>query len=225
MVASATSAAIGRTANARQTRWKRPMSIFDLTGRVAVITGGNGGIGLGIAQALAAAGCNVSIWGRNAEKNKTAAATMAGAAGKVDTRVCDVTDPASVKAAMAATLETLRPRRRLFRQCRHRRRRTPRLHRPHRGTVAQHVRHQSRRRVSCVSGRRAPHDRTRRGGRSVRPAGRDLEPRLAVRHRAQRALRRDQGRHQRAGARARGRTGAPGRHRRTRSCPAGSRAT
>ena len=54
------------------------MSIFDLSGRVAVITGGNGGIGLGIAQALAAAGCNVSIWGRNADKNKSAAATMAG---------------------------------------------------------------------------------------------------------------------------------------------------
>jgi NAD(P)-dependent dehydrogenase (short-subunit alcohol dehydrogenase family) len=78
------------------------MSIFDLTGRVAVITGGNGGIGLGIAQALAAAGCNVSIWGRNAEKNKAAAATMAG---KVDTRICDVSDPASVKSAMAGTLD------------------------------------------------------------------------------------------------------------------------
>ena len=81
------------------------MSIFDLSGRVAIITGGNGGIGLGIAQALAEAGCNVSIWGRNAEKNKSAAATMAGAAGKVDARICDVTDVASVKAAMAATLE------------------------------------------------------------------------------------------------------------------------
>jgi NAD(P)-dependent dehydrogenase (short-subunit alcohol dehydrogenase family) len=81
------------------------MSIFDLTGRVAIITGGNGGIGLGIAQALAAAGCNVSIWGRNAEKNRSAAATMADAAGKVDARVCDVTEVASVKAAMAATLE------------------------------------------------------------------------------------------------------------------------
>jgi NAD(P)-dependent dehydrogenase (short-subunit alcohol dehydrogenase family) len=82
-----------------------PTRIFDLSGRVAIITGGNGGIGLGIAQALAAAGCNVSIWGRNAEKNKTAAATMAGAAGKVDARVCDVTDVGSVKSAMAATLE------------------------------------------------------------------------------------------------------------------------
>src|SRR2546425_11938890 len=81
------------------------MSIFDLSGRVAVITGGNGGIGLGIAQALAAAGCNVSIWGRNAEKNSNAAATMAGCAGKVDTRICDVSDAASVNSAMAATLE------------------------------------------------------------------------------------------------------------------------
>ena len=78
------------------------MSIFDLAGRVAVITGGNGGIGLGIAQALSAAGCNVSIWGRNAEKNKAASATMASLPGKVETRICDVTDPASVKDAMKA---------------------------------------------------------------------------------------------------------------------------
>jgi hypothetical protein len=82
------------------------MTIFDLTGRVAVITGGNGGIGLGIAQSLVAQGCHVSIWGRNAEKNKAAAASMAGGPGKVDARVCDVTDPASVNAAMKATLDT-----------------------------------------------------------------------------------------------------------------------
>src|SRR4029078_7698610 len=82
------------------------MSIFDLSGRTAVITGGNGGIGLGIAQALNAAGCNVSIWGRNAEKNKSAAATLAKGLGKVATIICDVSDPASVKAAMKATLDT-----------------------------------------------------------------------------------------------------------------------
>lgn len=82
------------------------MSIFDLTGRTAVITGGNGGIGLGIAQALALSGCNVSIWGRNADKNKAAAATMSAGPGKVHTLVCDVTDSASVKDAMKATLDT-----------------------------------------------------------------------------------------------------------------------
>ena len=81
------------------------MNMFDLTGRVAVVTGGNGGIGLGIAQGLASAGCNVSIWGRNAEKNKAAAAALAASPGEVDTRVCDVTDPASVNEAMIATLE------------------------------------------------------------------------------------------------------------------------
>ena len=81
------------------------MSIFDLTGRVAVITGGNGGIGLGIAQALNAAGCNVSIWGRNADKNKSAAATMAAGPGKVDTRICDVADPASSTAAVASAVD------------------------------------------------------------------------------------------------------------------------
>ena len=98
--------ATGRNAqNARQTTLETLMGIFDLTGRVAVITGGNGGIGLGIAQALAAAGCDVSIWGRNAEKNRNAAATMAGLPGKVDTRICDVSDPASVNAAMKSTLD------------------------------------------------------------------------------------------------------------------------
>ncbi|WP_315737254.1 MULTISPECIES: SDR family oxidoreductase [unclassified Bradyrhizobium] len=82
------------------------MTMFDLTGRVAVVTGGNGGIGLGIAQALASSGCNVSIWGRNAEKNKAAAASMAAGPGKVDTRICDVTSAASVNEAMKATLDT-----------------------------------------------------------------------------------------------------------------------
>jgi len=82
------------------------MNIFDLSGRAAVITGGNSGIGLGIAQALALSGCNVSIWGRSAEKNKAAAATMAAGPGTVHTRVCDVADPAAVKDAMKATLDT-----------------------------------------------------------------------------------------------------------------------
>ena len=52
---------------------------FDLSERVAVITGGNSGIGLGMAEGLVRAGCAVSIWGRNAEKNERALATLKGA--------------------------------------------------------------------------------------------------------------------------------------------------
>jgi NAD(P)-dependent dehydrogenase (short-subunit alcohol dehydrogenase family) len=94
--------------SARATRIKHTetlMTMFDLTGRVAVVTGGNGGIGLGIAQALASSGCNVAIWGRNAEKNTAAAASMAAGPGKVTTQICDVTSSQSVNDAMAATLD------------------------------------------------------------------------------------------------------------------------
>jgi len=46
------------------------------TNKVAVITGGNSGIGLGMADALARAGCAISIWGRNPEKNARASARL-----------------------------------------------------------------------------------------------------------------------------------------------------
>jgi 2-deoxy-D-gluconate 3-dehydrogenase len=46
------------------------LSMFDLTGRVAAITGGNGGIGRGIALALAQAGAAIAILARNEEKNR-----------------------------------------------------------------------------------------------------------------------------------------------------------
>ena len=45
------------------------MKLFDLSGRVAVITGGNGGIGLGMAKGMAGAGATIVVAGRDAAKN------------------------------------------------------------------------------------------------------------------------------------------------------------
>lgn len=80
---------------------------FDLTGRVALVTGGNRGIGLGFAQALAEAGADIAIWGTSAEKNAAARAQLAASGRRVETFVCDVGDEAAVEAAFAATLAAM----------------------------------------------------------------------------------------------------------------------
>ena len=78
---------------------------FDLTGHVALVTGGNGGIGLGMADALAQAGADIAIWGTNAEKNAAAAEQLAKHGTKVAAFRCDVGDEAEVDATFAATVE------------------------------------------------------------------------------------------------------------------------
>jgi len=78
---------------------------FDLTGRVAVVTGGNGGIGLGMAEALANAGCAISVWGRNEAKNREAVAKLAALGVRAEAQAVDVVDRDSVEAAFAATLK------------------------------------------------------------------------------------------------------------------------
>jgi 2-deoxy-D-gluconate 3-dehydrogenase len=55
------------------------MNLFDLRGKAALVTGGNGGIGLGMAQGLAAAGARVAIAGRDPEKNSQALQAVSGA--------------------------------------------------------------------------------------------------------------------------------------------------
>ncbi|HJT60863.1 MAG TPA: SDR family oxidoreductase, partial [Burkholderiales bacterium] len=55
------------------------MNLFDLQGKAALVTGGNGGIGLGMAQGLAAAGAKVAIAGRDPQKNSQALKSLSGA--------------------------------------------------------------------------------------------------------------------------------------------------
>jgi len=79
--------------------------VFDLTGRVAVVTGGNRGIGLGYAAGLVKAGAAVVVWGRNAEKNRVAVQQLVDLGGGPAHAVeCDVGDPEQIRAAMATTL-------------------------------------------------------------------------------------------------------------------------
>ena len=79
--------------------------IFDLSGKVALVTGGNGGIGLGMARGLASRGASIAIWGTNAQKNRSARAEIEAMGVRVADFICDVGDQEQVVASFAATLE------------------------------------------------------------------------------------------------------------------------
>jgi len=81
-----------------------PYSPFDLTGKVALVTGGNSGIGLGMALALAQAGADIAIWGTSAAKNEAACEAIARHGRRVQAWQCDVGDEAAVNASFAAAL-------------------------------------------------------------------------------------------------------------------------
>jgi NAD(P)-dependent dehydrogenase (short-subunit alcohol dehydrogenase family) len=81
--------------------------LFDLTGHTALVTGGNGGIGLGMADALAAHGAAVAIWGTNPSKNAAAAEQLRAHGGRVLDLVCDVGDHHAVITSMEATADAL----------------------------------------------------------------------------------------------------------------------
>ena len=70
---------------------------FDLTGKVALVTGGNRGIGLGMAEAMAQAGADIAIWGTNEANNEKAVAALSGHGVKAQAWNVNVADEAAVK--------------------------------------------------------------------------------------------------------------------------------
>lgn len=70
--------------------------MIDLTGKTFIITGGNGGIGLGMGEGIVAAGGSVIIWGRNEEKNAGAVQRLTEQGGSATAHVCDVSDEAQI---------------------------------------------------------------------------------------------------------------------------------
>lgn len=81
------------------------MGLFDLTGKVALVTGGNGGIGLGMARGLAMHGASVIIWGNKPEKNEEAVAQLRKFGGEVRCRQVDVSSETAVQKGIAAIIE------------------------------------------------------------------------------------------------------------------------
>jgi NAD(P)-dependent dehydrogenase (short-subunit alcohol dehydrogenase family) len=79
--------------------------MFDLSGKVALITGGNGGLGLAYGRGLVKCGAKVAIWGRNEVKNGEAAEELRALGGEVAAFACDVTDDAQIAASFASTIE------------------------------------------------------------------------------------------------------------------------
>lgn len=79
--------------------------LFDLSGKTALITGGNGGLGLAYARGMAKQGASIVIWGRNEQKNRLAEARLLEVgAPRVLSQVVDVVDEQNVKSAFAAAV-------------------------------------------------------------------------------------------------------------------------
>ncbi|MFP6616802.1 MAG: SDR family NAD(P)-dependent oxidoreductase, partial [Candidatus Hydrogenedentota bacterium] len=82
-----------------------PFAPFDLTGKVALITGGNSGIGLGFGEGLAQAGADICIWGTNETKNADATENLLQYGTKVISMKCDVGDKEQVTESFAKAIE------------------------------------------------------------------------------------------------------------------------
>ena len=84
-----------------------PDEMFDLSGKVAIVTGGNGGIGLGIARGLAMAGADIVVAARNQQKTGDAVEHLTGLGVNALGISTDVSDEASVAAMVKVTLDEL----------------------------------------------------------------------------------------------------------------------
>jgi NAD(P)-dependent dehydrogenase (short-subunit alcohol dehydrogenase family) len=78
---------------------------LDLTGRVALVTGGNSGVGLGMADGLARAGADVCVWGRSPDKNKAAVERLAAHERRASAMEIDISDERAVIAGLARLME------------------------------------------------------------------------------------------------------------------------
>src|ERR1700726_3923124 len=81
--------------------------LFDLSGKVAIVTGGNGGIGLGMARGLAEAGAAIAIVGRNEAKSNTAVTELKQQGIKAISVTADVTDKTAVEEMIERTVREL----------------------------------------------------------------------------------------------------------------------
>src|SRR6266852_2255347 len=81
--------------------------LFDLSGKVAIVTGGNGGIGLGMACGLAEAGAAIAIVGRNEAKSNAAVADLKQRGVKAISVTADVTDKSAVATMVERTVREL----------------------------------------------------------------------------------------------------------------------
>ena len=79
--------------------------MFDLSNSVALVTGGNGGVGLAYCRGLVKSGSKVALWGRDESKNEAAVSELRELGGDVEAFKCDVTDENQVEQAFAATLD------------------------------------------------------------------------------------------------------------------------
>ena len=82
-------------------------NLFDLTGKVALVTGANSGLGFGFAEGLARAGSDLVIWGRRADANERAAEKLRALGVKVHAQSVDVSDEGAIVAGVAEAIEAM----------------------------------------------------------------------------------------------------------------------